>query len=169
MTATTESLRAAFDGAFALPPRSIDSDIEAFLAIRVGERPYAVSILELSGIVVDRQVTSVPSSNPALLGLSSARGQALGVFDLATMLGESRRAEAPRWLALSAGAEPLGFAFAQLEGYLRVRSSELAPIARTEGDLIGRVVRIGSEHRPVIQIKAAVALVRGVEDQDGER
>lgn len=164
MTALTiASLKAEFDGAFALPPRSIESDIASFLAIRVGERPYALSIVELGGIAVDQRVTAVPSSSQALLGLSAVRGQAFPVFDLATMLGEARRADVPRWLAISAGVEPLGFAFAQLDGYLRVRSTEIAQVACAERDLIGGVVRTGHEHRPIIRIKVAVTEVRGEE------
>lgn len=163
-----ERLRAEFDGGFALPPHSVENDVEAFLAIRVGDRPYAVSILELGGIAVDQRITPVPSSERALLGLSAARGQAMAVFDWATMLGEVRPAAMPRWLALSAGVEPVGFAFTQLDGYLRVQSSEIAQVTRTTGALIGGVIR-GDEHRPIIQVKTAVAVVRGAEVQDGER
>src|SRR5690606_41592494 len=100
-----ERLRAEFDGGFALPPRSVENDVEAFLAIRVGDRPYAVSILELGGIAVDQRITPVPSSERALLGLSSAWGQAMALFDWATMLCEVFPAAMYRWLALSAGLE----------------------------------------------------------------
>lgn len=163
-----ERLRAEFDGGFALPPRSVQSDVEAFLAIRVGDRPYAVSILELGGIAVDQRITPVPSTDRALLGLSAARGQAMAVFDWATMLGEVRSVAMPRWVALSAGAEPVGFAFAQLDGYLRVRATDIALVTRTTDELIGGVIR-ADEHRPIIQVKTAVAAVRGAEVQDGER
>lgn len=161
MTETpVEILRREFDAGFAAPPHEVATDLVALLIIRVGEKPYALRVSELGGTAAGQRITPVPSSNRALLGLCGIRGNVVPVFDLAILLGEPRASDAVRYLALSAGHDPVAFAFAELEGYVRVGGAELGHIAASGEQLISDVLQTATGLRPIIEIPAAVASVR---------
>ncbi len=158
MTTTTvvETLRREFDEGFAKPARNLGQDVVALLAIRVAGRPYALQVSELGGTAAGTRVIPVPSPRVALLGLSGFRGMVIPVFDLAILLDEPRSNEFPRWLALSNGHDPLGFAFSELEGHLRLERTEFQPVARTDKPWVNEVIRTEMGLRPIIKLSALV-------------
>jgi chemotaxis signal transduction protein len=152
-------LRRDFDASFALPDRSVGALVEEFLLIRADERPYALALAELREVVVGVTVTRVPATTPALLGVAGLRGQLVPVFDLGALLGGRAAEQVPRWLALAAGAEPLGFAFAALEGHLqRQADDEFRAAGVDEGFLRGALRSDG--FRPLIALDRMVAALR---------
>jgi chemotaxis signal transduction protein len=159
MLASVEVLRDEFDASFAAPYPDTAGDLEAFVAIRVGEKPYALRVVELSAVCADTPIVQVPSSNPAVLGLCGIRGASVPAFDLAVLLGEARAAGALRWLALSAGREPMAFAFGRFEGHLQARQGDFLERPSSSGALVGEVLHVGGDYRPVVRMLSAVKLV----------
>lgn len=163
MLTSIEQIREEFDASFAKPHQETAYDLEAFVTIQVGERPYALRITELSGIYADIRIARVPSKNPAALGLCGIQGAGLPVFDLAQLLGEPRLNHPLRWIAVSAGRDPIAFAFSQFEGYSQVSLRDLGEVAESQTTLTGGVLRLTQEHRPVIRITSLVTLIRDSE------
>lgn len=164
MSTSVERLREEFDASFAQPHHEPARDLEAFVTIRVGERPYALRVLELGGIYVDIPITRVPSRNPAALGLCGIQGAGLPVFDLAQLLLEPKPHQTLRWIALSAGRDPIAFAFTHFEGYAQVRRRDLGEACDSRARLTGEVLRLTQEHRPVVRISQAVEFIRQPEE-----
>lgn len=168
MANSLEVLREEFDAAFALPARQSSLGLQAFLAIRVGPVPYALPLPELGWITVAQRVTALPSSDPALLGLSFIRGATVPVFDLAVVLGEARQVEV-RWVVLSMGSDPVGLAFSALEGHLQVAPHEVVNVSNSGQQLACQVIKTTSEQRPIIQVDAVVEKVLGTANDNVER
>jgi len=154
---TALELARAFDGAFALPPPGVVTDVEDLLAIRVGGKPYALRLAEVGAVATERRVTAVPSVNPALLGLVGLRGVIVPVFDLARLLDGSAAPTLPRFVARTRELEPLGFAFGALEGHLRVPRAELAH-ARERS--VSATLRTDSGLRPVVDLTEIAHRIR---------
>ena len=159
-----EELRREFDAGFARPVREAAEVSVELLAIRVAGSPYALRITELGGVSAGHRITAVPSSHATLLGLLGVRGALVPVFDLARLLGESAGDEAPRWVALSRGEQPLGLAFATVEGHLPVVASALTTGAAAGRGLAEHVVRFEGGLRPVVSVAKVASLLR---DQSG--
>lgn len=168
MVTALETLREEFDGAFALPLRQSSQGLLTFLTIRVGARPYALPLSEVGWIAPAQRLTALPSSDPALLGLSFVHGATVPVFDLAVVLGEARQVDV-RWLVLSMGSDPIGLAFATLEGHLRVEPQQLVTLSNPGQRLTSQVIRTAPEQRPIIRVDAVVEQVLGTANDNVER
>jgi chemotaxis signal transduction protein len=112
-------LRQVFDQAFAAAPAGTSTPTEAFLAIGAGGDNYALRLVEISGLFVDKKVVPLPSESPDLLGIASFRGALVPVYDLAVLLGYAAK-PLPRWLVLVAPQTPVGLAFDRFDGYLNL-------------------------------------------------
>lgn len=118
-------LRRAFDHSFAEAPAGASAPTEAFLAIAAGNDSYALRLADISGLYVDKKVTHLPSNASDLLGLSSFRGALVPVYDLRILLGYPA-GPPPRWLVLIAPETPIGLAFDQFDGHLRLPRDAIA-------------------------------------------
>jgi chemotaxis signal transduction protein len=123
-----DDLRRLFDAAFASPPQPRAGDVEAFLAVRVGDLPFAFRVTELAGVAVARKIVPVVTQARAMLGLTGVRGDLVPVYGAAALL-EVDDSVAPRWIALAAAGDALALAFAELEGYLEVRRGDVRAVA----------------------------------------
>jgi purine-binding chemotaxis protein CheW len=151
-----ESLRQAFDRAFAEPRGEPARPTENLLAISIGSEPYALRLSEIAGLFVDRKVTRLPGGDTALLGLSGFRGAIVPVYDLHALLGRPA-VEASRWLAIAAGA-PVALAFETLAGHLRVAPEAILPReadAQSMG-LVREFVSTDGPVRPVVHLAAVI-------------
>lgn len=126
VSARAAELARAFDRSFTEPVRPVSDDFDDFLAIRAGGAVYAIRVRDVAGLTVDRKIVPLPTSEPALLGIAGLRGGVVPVYSLATLLGGAPIAEAPRWLLLVGAGAPLGFAFDQFDGYVRVPHAEVS-------------------------------------------
>jgi chemotaxis signal transduction protein len=159
-------LREEFDRSFAQPVRNHDDEHVELLSIRAGGRPYAIRLSQTSGLHPDRPVTPLPGPQPALLGLAGFAGQVVPVYDLAALLGHPV-GERPRWLVLAGGSPPLGLAFHELDGHVRVSSGE---IVREAGDQVAGSVRgmvaLPGGVRPIVDVVATRATVHALTGHD---
>lgn len=155
-----EELRGDFDRSFAEPVRNHDVEHVELLAVRAGGRPYAIRLSQTSGLHPDRPITPLPGPLAPLLGLAGFAGTVVPVYDLATLLGHPIT-ERPRWLVLAAGLPPLGLAFHDVEGHIRVEAGAIVAEAAgngRRGSLRGMVTLPGGV-RPIVDVPAARAAV----------
>jgi purine-binding chemotaxis protein CheW len=154
-------LRDAFDRSFA-EPRAADARLgEDLLAIRIAAEPHALRLSEIAGVFADRRITPLPGGFPALLGIAGFRGAIVPVYDLPALLGH-RPGAALRWLAMAAAA-PVAFAFAVLDGHLRVAPDAI--IGHDDGEHQRRHVRFFARTaglvRPIIHLPSVLDAIRG--------
>jgi chemotaxis signal transduction protein len=120
------ALRKAFDRERAIAfSAATEQPTESLLAIRVSRDAYAIRVNEISGVATGRKIVAIPSPISEFLGLAAVRGALVPVYSLAALLGYATEEEQLRWLALCGRDEPLGLAFNEFEGYLRVPAEQL--------------------------------------------
>ncbi|HEX5198889.1 chemotaxis protein CheW [Paractinoplanes rhizophilus] len=156
-------LRHEFDHSFAEPVRRHDEEHVELLAIRAGGHPYALRLAQTQGLHPDRPVTPLPGSVPSLLGLAGFAGTVVPVYDLAALLGHPV-AGRPRWLVLPLGTPPLGLAFHELDGHVRVAADAIVAedaAAGRRGCLRG-MVGLDGLARPLVDVPATRAVVHAL-------
>jgi len=161
--ARIESLRQEFDRSFAEPVRRHDEQHVELLAIRAGGRPYALRLAQTQGLYPDRPVTRLPGPLPALLGLAGFAGTVVPIYDLAALLGH-QVADRPRWLVLALGAPPLGLAFHELDGHVRVAAAAIVAEDAAEGrrGCLRGMVDLDGLSRPIIDVPATRTVVHAL-------
>jgi purine-binding chemotaxis protein CheW len=159
-TGRAAELRLAFDRGFA-QPIEIDGVVKAeLLAIRVGDQACAIRLGEIAGLFVDKKITPIPGSAPALLGVAGFRGAVMPVFNLQILLARST-ATRPRWLAIAAGAS-VGLAFDAFEGQMRVSPDAIVrrpPDAQTPS-YTREFVRMPARICPVIDLPSILGAIK---------
>ncbi|MEV6348752.1 chemotaxis protein CheW [Actinoplanes sp. NPDC051851] len=165
-----ERLRAEFDNSFAVPARTLDSEVVELLAIGAGGRAYALRLSQASGVHPDRRIVPLPTSVRGLLGLAGFAGVVVPVYDLAALLGHPLP-ERPRWLVMAAGTPPLALAFHELDHHVRVRAADVVDSAAgpegQRGCLHG-MVRLPDGNRPIIDVPATRMLVHQLAGHQSE-
>jgi len=151
--ASARALREEFDRAFALPPAAPDTGAQQLLAIRAGGQAYALRLTGIRGLYVDRRVQALPSRLPELLGVTGVRGQAVPVFDLASLLGQPPQ-RTPRWLALAAGRHSAAFAFEQFEAHHAAQPEDFLPAP--QHDFLEAAVRMDGMPRALVNLQALI-------------
>jgi chemotaxis signal transduction protein len=160
-------LRRAFNQAFADPPRPAIPETEDLLAIRIAGDPYALRVSELSGLVSNRKVVPFPSTRTELIGLAGIRATLVPIYGLSALLGYGSPAPSTRWVALCGGADPVGLAFEELEGFLRVLRADLFATEAFDSSKhhLSEIVRIGSGTRRIVDTRSSI---RAIEVGAGE-
>jgi chemotaxis signal transduction protein len=153
-------LRSDFDRSFAQPLGNHDTGHVELLAIKAGGQPYALRLAQTAGLHPDRPVTPLPGPLPALLGLAGFAGTVIPVYDLGALLGHPVT-DRPRWLVLATGSPPLGFAFPEVDGHVRVAADTI--IGETAGSgrrgVLRGMARLDGARLPIIDVPAARAAV----------
>lgn len=149
-----------FDREFAVVPADADRQRETFLAIRLGDDPYAVRTAEVAGLVADRRVIPLPTLEPALLGVASFRGRVLPVYDMSTLLGGAAR-PASRWLLLVGGGE-LALSVTSFEEQFSLPAGEQLAAAQALASRphVRGVVQVRGKVRPVADLTSVLAEIR---------
>ena len=150
------AMREQFDRGFAQAPQAELAAPHNILAIRLGGEPFALALAQIAGLYVDRRIMALPSALPALLGLTSFRGQVAPVYDLALLLGRAA-ATAPRWQVLLRAAHPVALAFETFEEHLCVPAAQIIGALahggeRAHGERMHDLVQDGSGTRPIIHL-----------------
>ncbi|MBL9037550.1 MAG: chemotaxis protein CheW [Archangium sp.] len=128
-----DALRRDFDQAFALPITRLADVNERFVTLRVSGMRHAVRVRELSGLSVIRHITTVPRGAPGLLGLVGLRGALVPVYSLAALLNGGAPERVARWLLLhGAGANIIGFAASEFDGYAEIPRATVHRLAASE-------------------------------------
>lgn len=155
-------LRQAFDRVFALAPLTGTDTavVENLLAVRIGSHPYALRLAEVSGLLLDKKVTWIPSSVSELLGIAGMRGSILPVYDLGMLLG-CPRAAAPRWMVVTAAAS-IGLAFEGFDGYLSVRPEAIVSDVRAEAHErhVREVVQAAGLLQPLVSLSSVLESIK---------
>jgi chemotaxis signal transduction protein len=161
---TVEELRRAFDSAFASEPAPPVDRVD-LVALRAGDRSYAVRVSDVGAVVPLGAVAAMPCDEPAFLGIAASRGAPVAVYDLAALLGDGA-VRAPRWVLLTAGADRVAFAFDEIEEYLRVPREQLVAAQPPELAAAGpsELLRAGARQRPVVSLGQ---LVKRLEERLG--
>jgi purine-binding chemotaxis protein CheW len=160
-----KALREEFDSVFARAPVVEVDASDDFLAIRVGEDPYALRFADIAGLYVGKTVTALPGSPPALLGVTGFRGDVVAVFDLGALVGAAV-CRSHRWMVRTAVDARVGLAFDQFEGHVRAPRARVAD----EGGLPGGrgdhryAVTVADVVRPIVRIPD---LVDGIKSAGG--
>src|SRR4051812_39124281 len=160
-----ERLRGDFDHSFAEPARSHAFEHVELLAIRAGDRPYALGLSQTAGLHPDRPVTPLPGPLPALLGLAGFAGTVVPVYDLAALLGHPDTTR-PRWLVLAAGSPALALAFHELDGHVRVSADTIVDESTADGGCLRGMVALPGGTRPIVDVPAARAAVHALTGHD---
>ena len=158
-----EALRREFDRSFAEPVRRHDEEHVELLAVRAGGRAYALRLAQTAGLHPDRPVTPLPGPLPALLGLAGFAGTVVPVYDLAALLGHPE-GDRPRWLVLASGLPPLGLAFHELDGHVRVAAEAIVGEEANEGrrGCLRGIAGLAGAARPIVDVPATRALVHAL-------
>ena len=164
-------LRAGFDRSFAEPPRRRHVEFDVLLAIRAGQRRYALRLAQTSGLYSDRPITPLPGPVTALLGIAGFSGAVVPVYDLGALLGHPVP-ETPRWLVMAAGAPVVALAFNDVDGHLRVPTEAIVGESDGHGlrDCLLGMVALPGGMRPIIDVpsvRAAVNVLSGHETREG--
>ena len=154
------ALRRSFDDSFARPDPTPPPATTPLLALRVCGDPYALALAGLRGLFSAPRWAAVPSRRASLVGIAALRGALTPIFSAAALLGYATP-EPPRWVAASRGAEAFGLAFAELEGYLAVPTTELVAATERAGrpGTDGRLVEHRGVARPILSLDALVDLL----------
>lgn len=153
MSERAAELRLEFDTSFQHQPQLLRVQRQEILIIKVGAQSYGLRLEQVRGIFKDKNVTPLPGSPPALLGITGIRGHLVSVYDLAAWLGQT--AQSPRWLALvEAGpGVPLALAFDALQGQTSFAPSDFVPGGGIE-QVEGFLQRESTELLPVLQLNS---------------
>jgi chemotaxis signal transduction protein len=157
---TAETLRRQFDRSFADARRLETEQFETLLAVRIRGDAFVLRLSEIGGLFADRNVTPVPGPVPELLGIAGFRGAIVPVYDVGALLGYPAAADC-RWLVLSAGHPPIGLAFDQLEGVVRVGSLDLAPAdgAHARHQHVRELARTSDGARALVHVPSIVETI----------
>lgn len=145
-------LRAEFDSGFAKAPPVAGAALQSMLAIQIAGEPYALHLEQVGGLYADRAIMALPSPAPALLGVTSFRGQITPVYDLAVLLGHARRA-APRWMVLVRCPQALALAFDQFESHFTAAPEQITSAAPApDRPHLYDTVQEGGALRPILHL-----------------
>ncbi|SRR6266487_3053087 len=118
--------------------------MSVYLQLRLAEEKYAIQIDQVIQVARFGDLTAVPGSPAALLGVRNLRGQVLPVIDLAQLLGISGTTQPAHLVVGTAGGRQAGLAIDEVTeiGELadptqETDSAVLAGASLADGELIG--------------------------------
>lgn len=157
-----EDLRRAFDQGFAAPPASPE-ETEDLLAVDLGGHAFALRVREVAELARCRRLVPLPGAVPGLLGVAGVRGEVVPVYDLAELLGQTRPAEPPGWLAICGGGDVVALGFHAFAGHLRVARSALSAPAAGEAAraAVEQVATVGGRARSIVGVDGLMKIIRG--------
>jgi purine-binding chemotaxis protein CheW len=116
------------------------------LRIRLGAEHYALGLGHVLEVVELGEITPVPGSGAALLGLRNLRGEILPALDLCMLLGITGDSERRRLVVVADGARRAGLAVDDVIDFSRLPEATAtvgSPLVRggvlVEGALVGVV------------------------------
>lgn len=102
------------------------SDLTKVLGVVVADRRLAVRLSALREVLPGRRLTRIPQAPPGLLGMMSARGELITVFELQADASASAGPDHPRWVVVVDGSRaPLAFAVDEVTGTASIEPDAL--------------------------------------------
>jgi chemotaxis signal transduction protein len=163
---TAAALRETFDQSFAAPTAPVSERPVALLAIRVAADPFVLRLAEVAGLHKGLRLLPIPSPDARLLGIVALRGVMAPIYDLAALL-QYAAAQSPRWIVLTAGPHPVGFAFEVFERRLQVPEASLTNVQNgVAGDADRQhtqgTVRAAGALRLIIHMASLLSTIKGI-------
>lgn len=153
---TAAGMRALFDASFAQAPALERDAGEFLLGVRAGGLALALRAAELAAVMRCPPLSAVPSRHPALRGLAGVRGTIVGVYELATLVGEPSGTIVRGWIVTCAADRTVAFAFEDLVAYARARSDEIHTTSGPNG-AHRRVVRLADVECALLDVDGLLA------------
>jgi chemotaxis signal transduction protein len=149
------ALAHAFDRSFAEPLSGTPQTFENLLGLRVEGDAYAIRLGEVTGLVADRRIVPLPTTDPDLLGVVGLRGSIVPVYGLRGLLGYGPTTGSPRWLLLVGRGPLFGLAFEHFDGHLTIPQTE---VSARQGDALDihvrESIRDGNGQRRLVSIQS---------------
>jgi len=118
--------------------------------VRIADEDYALPVADVLEVAELGDVTPVPGTGPAVLGVRNLRGKVLPILDLSTVLGLPPASKPERVAIVERAGSTAGLAIDAVTGVERlpeaseeVDSPHLLGAALADGTLVG-VVDVGS-------------------------
>ncbi len=162
-------LRADFDRSFAEAPTVRGEAAVGLLAVRVGDDPYALRLVDVVALHRDVRVSPfVAGVTGALLGVAVFRGVAVPVYDLGALFGVAARPE-PRWAVVVRAPSLVALAFDRFEAHAVVDAGAVvAASGARPGALVRGAVVIAGASRPLVDVASMVAAIGRLVGPTGE-
>jgi chemotaxis signal transduction protein len=160
---TADQMREAFDHGFALPVQDQSEAWEDFLLIRLGQRPHAVPMSEVSGLLRADGITPLPGPLPALLGIAGHKGRILPVYDLAILLSLPPT-QGPKWQIVTRTSAVI-LAVDEFERHVRCPAGAIArPTDTDEADTAHIRDHLHTEEgqRPIVSLAAVLRTIQNM-------
>ena len=120
-----------------------------YVRLRVGEESYALPVEHVLEVAELGEVTAVPGSQRAVLGVRNLRGQILPIVDLATVFGIRGSGNPQRVLVAEAKGQRAGFAIDDVSDIEQLPSS----VDEAESDLLQGAVLTNDELVGVVDVE----------------
>jgi len=122
------------------PPEGEELSVVTFV---VGGESFCVEMGYVREVVRLRHVAPVPGAPPAVLGVTTYRGEILAVIDVRRLLGRpvGALADLHRIVVLGTAAPELGLLADEVVGATSLRVADLQPLSTSRGGPGGRVAR----------------------------
>lgn len=155
------ALAREFDDGFRRAIETSAAPDQGFLAIRVGADPYALRVIETSGLYSDKRITKLPTSSPGLLGLAGIRGVAVPTYDIGVLLGYPPSRAPTHAIVTTGSSRSIGFALESVPAHFRASTGELVlaePDTAERPHLVG-AVELGGRLHPIILVSSMLAAI----------
>ncbi len=157
----------------AAPGPSAREALHEYLSFRLADEQFAVSILYIKEIIKPSIFTSLPRTDPVVLGILSLRGTIVPVVDLRLLLGleEQQQTRSSRILIVNSGGEQIGLLVDEVRHVIRLRDEDIEPtpavFGRSEMEHMLGVGRYDGEMFTLVDLQAVVQLERLVHNTPG--
>jgi len=155
-----QALRREFDLGFSRAAQLQKVTMQNFLRIRLADDAFAIRVADIAGLYVDRRIMPIPTQVPTLLGVVGFRSLIAPVYDLAALLGYSRKAS-PRWIMLFRTVEPIALAFEHFETHFSAGTNNIVDAPQSPASMPDRArtylfdaVRIDATMLPIIHMQS---------------
>lgn len=122
---------------------------EFYVRLRVGEESYALPVEHVLEVAELGEVTAVPGSQRAVLGVRNLRGQILPIVDLASVFGIRGSGNPQRVLVAESNGQRAGFAIDDVSDIEQLPSS----VEEAESDLLQGAVLTNDELVGVVDVQ----------------
>jgi purine-binding chemotaxis protein CheW len=136
---------------------------DVHVRFRIGPESYALPVGQVLEVADIGQLSRVPGTPPAVLGVRNLRGQVLPVFDLASVLGTARDASAGKLVITEEAGRRAGLAIDEVTDV-----GELgAPVQKTDSPFLSGSTLVEGELVGIVDVEVVFAAIEREVEQDG--
>lgn len=118
-----------------------------FLCFEVNEQQYAIPLLVAKEVIAVPQITPVPGSDSANLGIINLRGQIISLYDLRLKLGLKRNIhEKTIAIILDSENASAGVVVDSVDSVLTLEDDQISPPTKIDSSNMGRNIKGVCKH-----------------------